>query len=450
MNEIGRTCGAAQRPAPINEAQSGPTNFTTEVDGARNCEVAIGQGSFGRVTARYHLSPFLTSVRPEAFFDRSNPSVSLIGAGPMIVVKRLLDDGTLDGERSILSGLDNAHVNRLFPLPVSDDATSLPLQYSGIPYYTFTLRRPYELLIRGLTERNLDLNRFMLDWEDERVLDEWRELKDAGMALPDVGDPVGLRDFLDFLMQKGCNFDEVPRLLPLFKCEGRSLAESLPGAGESQSGISGESCGGEALAEFVRTLMENETRRSGFSLWEDLAILWQVAKGLQYLSAKNIAHNDLHDANILIGPSGKVTIIDFGLAHAECETADQDNASQMKQLMRRIVSLHYRSNQNLILENLISMINNHEPEYLIILELQRMFNEARPSAKFIGDVEHIMRNPKDPDRVSRLAKLLYGGADAEVIRDVLRLAGGKAGCDEIVSELGKYRARFPAWEGLDA
>jgi serine/threonine protein kinase len=47
-----------------------------------------------------------------------------------------------------------------------------------------------------------------------------------------------------------------------------------------------------------------------------LPLLRQLAEALEYAHARGVVHCDLKPANILVGPSGRVTLVDFGIARA--------------------------------------------------------------------------------------------------------------------------------------
>jgi serine/threonine-protein kinase len=49
---------------------------------------------------------------------------------------------------------------------------------------------------------------------------------------------------------------------------------------------------------------------------EALAVALQIAESLEAAHAKNIVHRDLKPANVMYSPSGRVKLLDFGLARA--------------------------------------------------------------------------------------------------------------------------------------
>ena len=58
-------------------------------------------------------------------------------------------------------------------------------------------------------------------------------------------------------------------------------------------------------------------RESLFPLpWEELrSMVQQLCAGLEFIHSKGLVHRDLKPANIFIGPTGHLTILDFGLLH---------------------------------------------------------------------------------------------------------------------------------------
>jgi non-specific serine/threonine protein kinase len=69
----------------------------------------------------------------------------------------------------------------------------------------------------------------------------------------------------------------------------------------------------------VLELVEGETlaerlRRGPLPLKETLAVTWQIAEALQEAHSKGIIHRDLKPGNVKISPSGRVKVLDFGLA----------------------------------------------------------------------------------------------------------------------------------------
>jgi Protein kinase domain len=66
---------------------------------------------------------------------------------------------------------------------------------------------------------------------------------------------------------------------------------------------------GQNLKEYIRN-------RGALSLLQGSHIVFQICEGLEAAHRQRIIHRDLKSPNILIGPTGNVKIIDFGLARA--------------------------------------------------------------------------------------------------------------------------------------
>ena len=76
---------------------------------------------------------------------------------------------------------------------------------------------------------------------------------------------------------------------------------------------------------FAGANLKQHLKRSGsLSLLSAYQILSQICDGLEAAHSQGVIHRDLKAQNILIGPSGQIKIIDFGLArsaHLEGMTA---------------------------------------------------------------------------------------------------------------------------------
>lgn len=112
-----------------------------------------------------------------------------------------------------------------------------------------------------------------------------------------------------------------PELRNRFYLEARSGTLSHPnivtvyelGEHEENPFIAMELVAGESLERMLRT-------RKRLPLLESLSIVEQLCAGLGYAHGHGVVHRDVKPANVLVRPDGRVTIVDFGIAHLTDQT----------------------------------------------------------------------------------------------------------------------------------
>lgn len=77
---------------------------------------------------------------------------------------------------------------------------------------------------------------------------------------------------------------------------------------------------GDGQPYLVMELAEGETLRAhlarshGLAVGDALSLAHQIALGLEHAHGRSLVHRDLTPANVMIGPTGRARILDFGLA----------------------------------------------------------------------------------------------------------------------------------------
>jgi predicted Ser/Thr protein kinase len=115
--------------------------------------------------------------------------------------------------------------------------------------------------------------------------------------------------------------DVTPELRERFYIEARSGILSHQnivtvyevGEHEGRPFIAMEFVEGDSLEKVLRT-------RKRLPLLEALTIVEQICSGLGHAHGHGVVHRDVKPANILVGPDGRVTIVDFGIARLADQT----------------------------------------------------------------------------------------------------------------------------------
>jgi len=127
-----------------------------------------------------------------------------------------------------------------------------------------------------------------------------------------------------------------PELRERFYLEARSGILSHPnivtiyelGEHEDSPFIAMEYVAGESLENILR-------RVNRLSALEAIAIVEQLCAGLGYAHGQGVVHRDIKPANVLMRPDGRVTIVDFGIAHLA------DQTRRLTQTDALLGSFHY-------------------------------------------------------------------------------------------------------------
>ncbi len=90
---------------------------------------------------------------------------------------------------------------------------------------------------------------------------------------------------------------------------------------------------GETLRELIARFADSGREGPrGLPLSQLLDIAVQIAEGLNAAHQKDIIHRDIKPANIFVTTSGKVKILDFGLAKAGAGTPDRSRWKKCRRI----------------------------------------------------------------------------------------------------------------------
>jgi serine/threonine-protein kinase len=134
-----------------------------------------------------------------------------------------------------------------------------------------------------------------------------------------------LPEFLTFDREKIARLDREARLLASLSHPNVATLFGLEDA-DGVKYLVMELVPGETLAERIS--------RGPVGVEECLGIFHQIAEGLEAAHEKGIIHRDLKPANVIVGPEGRVKVLDFGLAKSMAEERPPSDLSKSPTLTR--------------------------------------------------------------------------------------------------------------------
>ncbi len=187
-------------------------------------------------------------------------------------------------------------------------------------------------------------------------------------------------------------------------------------------------------------------REHGLSLRERLRLFLQVCDAVAYAHRHLVIHRDLKPGNIFVDQSGRVKLLDFGIAKVLDASLDPEGAEPATMMLRALTP-RYASPEQLA----GTRISTASDVYSLGTVLYELLADAAPFAlEGLGpaDIERVLLTqvPARPSRTvsGRLARQLSGDLDTIVLRALSREPERRyAGVKELAADLERHLAGQP-------